>query len=128
MSRRDYEIYESKKAIFARDNWRCQFPDCDVRGQENLQVAHRIKQGKGSEDYVMVFWYDQYGQSISRKYAQHIINHPFNMVASCPQHNDAFNIFYKPEERDALLEKIHAESLSDFGIDECCAPRDPWWL
>ena len=98
------EIDDTRQFVYARDFYRCQYKDCTVRGWDNLQMAHRIR--KGRTDYVRNFWRDKWGIYISLKQAKDILNHPLNLITSCPLHNQLFLIDNEPIESDELLEKI----------------------
>ena len=109
-------IDDSKLYIFTRDWFKCQHPDCNIRGIGNLEVAHRIAKGEKSaknnvnRDYVIRFWYQNFNEMITKKYACDVIlNHPLNMVTSCREHNDYFNIAGRPQEMDELLRKIYED-------------------
>ena len=98
----------NRKEIFSRDGYICQICGKPVRSYGFEQIAHCIKQGKGSEDYVMQFIWNEYRKDRSRKWVKdNIINHPDNLKSVCSLRcNDRCNIFNKPVERDILLQKI----------------------
>jgi hypothetical protein len=97
---------EQRYRIAARDFFSCQ--KCGKAVGTNGQVAHRIKQGKGSEKYIQNYLIQNY--EIFKKLSwirENIIDNGMNVVYCCSlQCNDSFNIFNKPVERDELLEKI----------------------
>lgn len=94
-------------SILERDNFTCQECGKKFQATGSVQLAHRIKKGKGSENYVLKFYYQNFGQSISLKMAREILNHPDNLVSVCSlKCNDRQNIFFNPVERDKLLLKI----------------------
>jgi hypothetical protein len=93
-------------SIFSRDFYTCQ--KCGKnKDMSQLQVAHRIRQGKGSEKYIKEFT-DKLGLDLSKTFIrENIINHESNMTTTCSlECNASFNIFFKPLERDALLLRI----------------------
>jgi hypothetical protein len=94
-------------SILERDKYTCRECGRTYQRTGSIQLAHRIKQGKGSENYILKFYYQHFGQSISLKMAREILNHPDNLVSVCSlKCNDRQNIFFNPVERDKLLLKI----------------------
>lgn len=94
--------------IFIRDMFTCQ--KCGKRfsgWQGNLQIAHRIKQGEGTLDWIEGE-IERRSCTRSRKWIQdNIIDHPYNTVTACSLAcNDSFNLFYNRIEADKLLDKI----------------------
>ena len=93
-----------RRKVFIRDFFTCQ--RCGKTG--GIHIAHRIKQGIGSEKYIQDYMFNKYNDykplSFIREF---IINHPLNMVTVCSlKCNDSFNIFFNEVERDELLNKI----------------------
>jgi hypothetical protein len=94
-----------KQKIFERDNYTCQ--RCGCTDHSKLSIAHRIKQGEGTLNYIKktltrrnIFFAD-------KVIIEKIINSPLNVVTACQQGcNDFYNIFNKPVERDKLLDDI----------------------
>ena len=94
--------------IFIRDMFTCQ--NCGKRfsgWQGKLQIAHRIKQGEGTLDWIEGEL-EKRSCTRSRKWIQdNIIDHPDNTVTACSLAcNDSFNLFYNRIEADKLLDKI----------------------
>ena len=92
--------------IFARDFFTCQ--RCgSAPGIKGLQIAHRIKQGVGTEKYIKQYT-DRMGYNFTKTYiVKKIINHPYNLVTTCSlKCNDSFNIFNKTVEMNILIDKI----------------------
>ena len=78
-----------------------------LKFQSKLSLAHRIKQGVQSEKFIYKYMIEHYNLDLSNKQIKQIIHHPENLVVACRGAcNDSFNIFYKPVERNELLEKI----------------------
>lgn len=98
----------NRQEIFSRDGYICQICGKPIRSYGFEQIAHCIKQGKGSEDYVLSFIWNEYRKDRSRKWVKdNIINHPDNLKSVCSlKCNDRCNIFNNPVERDILLVKI----------------------
>jgi hypothetical protein len=105
--------YDQRYYIYSRDFFRCQKCGKD-RNQTILGIAHRIKQGKGTEKYIKQFALDRFGLDLKKYEIKKIIDHEDNMVVACNNRcNDSFNIFYKSVQRDELLEQIICK---EFGV------------
>ena len=104
----------NKKKIFIRDFFTCQSCGGSIY-HRHPQIAHKIKQGKGSEDFISK-WLLERGYDWSRKKIRDdVINHPFNVVTACSlKCNDAQNLFYKPVDRDILLLRILDDIINPF--------------
>ena len=77
-------------------------------------MAHRIKSGKGSENYVISFIFHEYNETITKKEAKEILYDPENLITACRGNcNDSFNLFFKPLERDALIKKIYEKIIDN---------------
>jgi len=96
---------ETRKKILVRDFYTCQ--KCGKSG--STQVAHRIHKGKESNRYIKNFVYNHYGIELTRAFVDEaILNHPDNLALACSLScNDSFNIFYKPVQRDILIQQIY---------------------
>ena len=105
----DKEKYES---IFARDQYICQCCKGHVQAHNNMQIAHRIRQGKQAEKHVMIYIWNNYKKDRSRKWCKdYIIDNELNLVSTCCSScNSHFNIFSKDVERDALIDQIIEET------------------
>lgn len=103
------DIQESREQILARDLYTCQ--RCWMApGIENLQIAHRIKQGSGSIKHIQLFWKIYFDRYISKNYAEEILHHPLNLVTTCSEScNSSFNIFFSPVKVEKLLKRIYEE-------------------
>lgn len=99
--------YEDRMRIFVRDFFTCQCCGKPKR-IDKLQIAHRIKQGSGTEKCIKNFLEVYYPEKDNTlKVIRAIINHPDNLVtACCLECNDSFNIFFNEVERDKLLHSI----------------------
>ena len=94
------EIIRQKcEAIHERDLWRCQFHGCDNSSSE---IAHRISKSKSNKRMIK----DLIKELGLKLKVDDIINHKFNLVASCKDHNDYFNIGFRPVEVARLLKSI----------------------
>jgi len=89
--RERFNIYEAKILIFNRDEYKCQYPDCN---KPSVYLAHRIAQSKSN----------------IKRYGKEIIHNYKNMISVCENqsHNDYFNIGYKPDEVKDLLNEINS--------------------
>lgn len=92
--------------IFQRDGFTCQC--CGYFGNmSNLSVAHRIKQGKGTLNFIKKFLAKNNIYYNNSFITDNMINHEKNVVVACRGAcNDSFNIFFNPVERDKLLMEI----------------------
>ena len=101
------DITEKRLEIYARDNYKCQYPDCDVTGCDNIELAHRISKGKNSVNWVRSEIRRKFDVDLSDVKITDILNHPINLKTSCRKHNDYFNIGNKPEKAKLLLIDIY---------------------
>ena len=100
---------EKYQSIFIRDFYTCQ--KC---GKPGTEIAHKIRQGKGSIKFIQNYIeyniklnFNEYNKVISKKFIdEKIIDHPFNLAVSCQKCNDYFNIFFNPVETEKLLISI----------------------
>lgn len=91
--------------LFARDFFTCQACGATNRGQ--LTLAHRIKSGSGSEQYIKAFIRLNYKIEASKRMIDSIIDHEYNLTTACAGRcNSLFNIFFDPMARDMLLHTI----------------------
>lgn len=96
---------QKRYEIFSRDFFICQ--RCGSIGQDKLTLAHRIKSGVGSEEYLIKYFDAIYNISLQKKQARDILDHEFNLVTACSGNcNDSFNIFFKPNEMNGLIYRI----------------------
>jgi 5-methylcytosine-specific restriction endonuclease McrA len=96
---------QKRYEIFSRDFFTCQ--RCGATGQEKLTLAHRIKSGVGSEEFLIKYFEAVYNISLQKKQARDILDHQFNLVTACSGRcNDSYNIFFKPNEMNELIYKI----------------------
>lgn len=81
--------------VYTRDRYTCQH--C---GRPAEQIAHRIANTKAN----------------AAAYGRAVINHPFNLAASCAKCNDSFNVGNKPEIAKKLAEltksKLHRLTIA----------------
>lgn len=97
MSRKDYDIYETRGYVYRRDGWVCQQEECL---EIEIELAHKISQSKANIKMVMRLL------DVDKKTALKIIHHPLNLVTSCSKHNSSFNIGNNPVEAEKLLYEI----------------------
>ena len=105
MSRKSLEIMETRKRVYMRDDYVCQYPGCSVMGFGALQLAHRIRQGQ--EKSVVIYWRENFGEDINLKQASDILNNDFNLVSMCSVHNSSVDITFNPLKRKNLLDTIY---------------------
>lgn len=104
----------TRNIVMIRDFYTCQ--NCGkTPSAYGLQIAHRIKQGKGSEKYIKS-WLEKKGYDWTAKQIRDsIIDHPLNVCCACSLTcNDAMNIFFKPEAVEELLNKIMDDLSNPF--------------
>jgi 5-methylcytosine-specific restriction endonuclease McrA len=95
---------ETRMKVIIRDMYTCQ-----VCGKQpsltGLQIAHRIKSGKGTEKYIQFFLESVcHKELFLKEIREQIIDHPKNLVTTCSLRcNDACNIFNNQVERDKLI-------------------------
>lgn len=105
---------EDRLRIFSRDGYKCQ--ECGATpGISGLQIAHRIRKGKGSIQWISneLILKNIYGAS-DKFIRDYIINHPDNLVTTCSlKCNGKQNIFFNPVKRDKLLNQIIKKVLKN---------------
>jgi hypothetical protein len=99
---------ESRDKVFARDLYRCVICGEHIQRYNSCQIAHHVKSGKGSELHIMAYLWSKYKKDRSRAWVnKYILDNEMNLSSVCSlKCNDACNIFFKPIERDALIDKI----------------------
>ena len=110
MSRKDFEILETRMIVYTRDFFTCRHRNCFVCGSDNIQLAHRIAQTEANKKYVQQYWLDNFDKVISLRKAERILHHPLNLATSCIMHNSYFNVGHNPEKRKIILDKIHSKN------------------
>lgn len=103
------KIEQVRLEVYERDNYQCQYPDCEVRGHDNLQMAHRIQRTKGNKNFVVNFWASEYREFITLKQAEDILNHPINLMSSCADHNSSFNCGFSIKIAYDILRQIEED-------------------
>lgn len=93
-----------RQEIFEKYNYTCQC--CGYFGDHSrLSIAHKIKQGKGTIKYIKNYFSDY--NFTDKHIKDNIINNEKNVTLACRGNcNDSFNLFYKPLQRDFLLDEI----------------------
>ncbi len=103
-----FEIAESKRRIFTRDLYRCQYPGCRATGEGQIEVAHRIAQTSSNEKDIRQWLRDEIGTDWTLAMVRKkIIHHRLNMVTSCRRHNDYFNIGFNRLKMMELVRRIY---------------------
>lgn len=87
-----------RKSIFERDLWKCQ--RC---GMPATELAHRVANTESNKKYCMKRY------AISHQEAEDILNHPENLVSSCRECNDYFNVGYKRHLAEKIMQGIAEE-------------------
>ena len=99
MTRKQKEIAELKRQfIINRSSGICEHKDCENPGN---QVAHKISKSKSN----------------IKKYGHDIVHHPKLLRWTCPEHNDSFNIGFKPAVIKIEIEKIKKAGIENWGED-----------
>ena len=80
----------------------------------DIQIAHKIRQGSGSEEHIQDWLIrNNFGLWTKKRIREEIINHPFNVCVTCSSYcNDMQNIFFKDVELELKLTEI-MNDLSD---------------
>lgn len=103
-------ISEIRKKVFARDMFTCR--RCGNRKQSVLSMAHRIKSGKGSVNYIKKYMMNNFRFSITKQEVQTILYHADNLIVACRGNcNDSYNIFNQPVNRDRLMIAIFRKAV-----------------
>jgi len=91
-----------RESVLIRDMYTCQ--RCH-RATGNMQIAHRIKDGSGTIEWLQKKFTDK-----KKGWLQdNIVDHPLNLVTACSLRcNDSFNIFNNEVERELLVKKIYS--------------------
>lgn len=103
---------EQWMSVVNRDMFTCQC--CGkTPGMTGLQVAHRMHQGKQTENYIIGVLTSEYNVDKSRAWIRrNVIDHPDNLkTACCSKCNDSFNLLFKPIECKKLLDSILSQVL-----------------
>jgi len=103
MSRKQFDIYESRNKVFNKAHWICEHDDCM---KPATQCAHRISKGKGNRQHIKNHIRDRHGRYLTTNEIDRIMHNQLNMAASCEKHNSNFNIANQPVKRDALIDEI----------------------
>lgn len=104
MNRKQFDIEETRRTVYDRDDWHCQWPGCFKYPTE---MAHGISKGVYGQRAIRNRIKSLYGVEISMKDAERIVNLPPNLRASCKEHNDNFNIHISQTEKfDKRLEEL----------------------
>ena len=101
------EIEQTRLEVYERDLYTCRHFECNVMGYDNLQLAHRIAQTKANKNFVVTFWASEYGEFITLKQAEAILNHPINLMSSCADHNSHFNLGFSTKMVCDILRQIY---------------------
>jgi 5-methylcytosine-specific restriction endonuclease McrA len=102
---------EQRHNIFSRDQFLCTACGKHIVINGTPQLAHNIKSGKGSENHIIAYIWNTYRKDRSRKWVnKYILDNDMNLSSTCSlKCNDSKNIFFKPVERDALIDRIIEE-------------------
>ena len=91
-----------RECVLIRDMYTC--VRCG-RATGNMQIAHRIKNGSGTIEWLQKKFPDK-----KKGWLQdNIVDHPLNLVTTCCLRcNDSMNIFNNEVERELLVNKIYS--------------------
>lgn len=87
--RKSFDIEETRRFVYERDDWRCQHPGCF---RPPTELAHGISKGLMGQRSIQTGFRELYNIDLTKKQAEEVVNYPENMTASCPEHNDYFAI------------------------------------
>lgn len=104
------KLTQTYKLVYARDGYSCK--KC---GKPAMQIAHKIRQGSKTiknpvikhikTDLLQIYNSDK---SVNWIF-ENIVYHKFNLIASCQNCNDSFNIWNKPVKAQKLLMEIYTD-------------------
>lgn len=103
---------ETRISVFERGGYNCEICGKPVNHEGTPQIAHCIHKGKQAENHIMPYIWNKYKKDRGRKFIQvNILENKMNLVAVCSLRcNDKCNIFFKPVERDNLIDYIIKET------------------
>ncbi len=88
MSRKEYDIYIARIAVYGRDGWRCQYPG--GKATNDLQMAHIIPRTLVNYTVVKRIWNKLFDETLTTKKTEDILNNEKNLTSSCSRHNQLF--------------------------------------
>jgi hypothetical protein len=95
-----------RNSILIKAGMKCSYSGCKVFGLPNLQIAHNIHRGVESEHYIINYCREIHRIELSKKQAQDIIDHEYNLSSSCAKHNSRFNCLYDVEKTNKIIDRI----------------------
>lgn len=102
--------------MYDADN-QCQWEDC---AEPATEAAHRIADTNANAIMCRRLWYELTGKMKSLTWTrEHIIDHKFNLAASCSGHNSNFNCGNNPAKAQEIVERIHSLQTAQAAIVIC---------
>ena len=84
-----------RECVAARDLYVCKHRHCFCRSTE---IAHRIAKTWANASEIRRLVAELYDADVDNAWViYNVIHHPANLVCSCREHNDSFNIGNRPE-------------------------------
>ncbi len=95
--------YNTRQKVFKRAFWMCEYPDCNKPATE---IAHRIANTQENHKLVKRILLEKYGIDVPLRTVRHaVIDNPYNLAASCREHNDYFNCGYNMNDVYTIIEQ-----------------------
>jgi len=94
------EAEEKREFILQRAEYQCEYEDeqqnrCTRKG---IEIAHMISKSRMN----------------IKKYGKEIVHHPKLMRLSCKEHNDSFNIGFKPAVIQEWIDEVVGEGIKNW--------------
>lgn len=98
-------------------DYQCQWEGCMDRATE---AAHRIADTNANATMCRRLWYALTGDIKTLAWTRvNIIDHKFNLAASCRAHNDNFNCGNNPAKAQEIIERIYRLQTAQAAIVIC---------
>jgi hypothetical protein len=96
---------ETREELMYDADYQCQFDGCMERATD---AAHRIADTNANATMCRRLWFSLTGEIKTLEWTRaNIIDHKFNLAASCRRHNDNFNVGNVPLEVHKIIWRIY---------------------